>query len=89
MLGKFHIVVLGELDIELILFVVTYAQAIAAKVAAASDGRSESVLVEIVGIKDIELGMYLFRWMGAKLQLAVDHVLHHLKHAILHLFGVV
>ena len=47
------------------------------------------MLVEVVGIKDVELGVYLLRGMGAKLQLTVNHILHHLEHTVLHLFGVV
>ena len=46
------------------------------------------MLVVVVGIKDVEFGVNLFGRMGTEFQLAVDHILHHLQHAVFHLLGV-
>ena len=47
------------------------------------------MLIIVVGIKNVELGMYLFGGMGAKFQLAVYQVLQHLEHSVFHLFRIV
>ena len=89
MLGKWNIIILGQFDIELILLVITYSQTITAQITASSNGRSKSMLVEIVGIEDIEFGMNLLWGMGAEFKFPIQHILHHLKHTILHLFGII
>lgn len=50
---------------------------------------TESILAELVGVKDINLSMNLFGGMGTKLNFAVLNVLNQLEHAILDLLGVI
>ena len=89
MLGEGHIFVLRQFDVELILFFITYTQSVAAEVTASCDGGTECVLVVVLGVEDVELGMDLLGGMGAQFKFAVQHILHHLEHTILHLLGVV
>ena len=62
--GKLHIVVLRQFDIELILSFFCDTQAVAAQVATAGNGCAKTMLVVIIGIKNVDFGMNLLRGMG-------------------------
>ena len=75
MTGKSNIFVLRQLHIKLVLLVFADAKTIAAEITAARDSCAEGMLIEIVGIEDVELGMYAFRRMCSQFQFAVNHIL--------------
>ena len=59
MLGKGYIFKLSQLDIKLVLVFFTYSKTVSAEVAATRDSCPEGVLVEVVGIEDVKLCVYL------------------------------